>query len=728
MAVATSKTKQQETNRQQTKSKLLTTEKVDDIIKRENLGETIPRHEKLWFKNQIGVRKSGIPFGMTDNEVEEYGKCKLSVHYFAEKYCKIKLSDGTIGNMKLREYQKDIIDLYIKNRFSILMASRQTGKTISAAIVILHFMLFNNDKGVMIVANKGATVIEIVDKIKSIYQYLPFFLKKGVINWNNNSLTFENGCRLKTDKKSKTPAIGFTIDLLYFDEFAHVDSNIIESYYGAAVPIVSSIENSKIIITSTPKGYNLFYKLLMGAEKKEGDPDKNPYVSLRVYWWQVNGRRDTKFIPSKLRMEKYGVKFGEIKEILEKEYGYELYTKVLDGKKEYYIKYFSENEKTLISSIRQCRINKIPLAELGNITNWKEEQTKLIGGEAMFRQEFGIEFITGDKLLFDEVEMEKIVRSEEYFSNYKFNLLDKKLSIPYDRLEFLKDRPDLFLPQDMKKYYIAFSLDLGEGLGQDYTVINIFRIMMKDEDIIKNHKHKFVSKYDYLKLEQIGMFRSNIYSISEVAQLFYVLFFEIFDPEKCKGALEYNTYGAEFLSQCQRVFDGNNNYGDAIFARYKHKMEDKSFKIGFKVSKANKVNLLIKNFQQNQRKQNILLHNFDNIIELKTFAKVITPAGNFTFRSETGNDDCVMSTISVSTLYETISFKNLLDIFISNELKENDRKLIENLILEKDDGSMIDYGSLLSAKKSLGTGSSYNPNGFTRKTTIWNPSPFNRNF
>lgn len=108
--------------------RVFTTEKVKEIEEKENLGYPLKQHEKLWFKNQRGVRKAGIAFAMTNKEVSEYAKCKLSVHYFAEKYCKIKVEDGTIDNMKLRDYQKDIIDLYTKNRFSILMASRQTGK------------------------------------------------------------------------------------------------------------------------------------------------------------------------------------------------------------------------------------------------------------------------------------------------------------------------------------------------------------------------------------------------------------------------------------------------------------------------------------------------------------------------------------------------------------------------------------------------------------------------
>jgi len=120
--------------------RVFTTERVKEIEEKENLGQLLKQHEKIWFKNNPGVRKSNVTFAMTNEEISEYAKCKLSVHYFAEKYCKIKLEDSTIGSMKLRDYQKKIIDLYTRNRFSILMASRQTGKcnSFNTKILILN--------------------------------------------------------------------------------------------------------------------------------------------------------------------------------------------------------------------------------------------------------------------------------------------------------------------------------------------------------------------------------------------------------------------------------------------------------------------------------------------------------------------------------------------------------------------------------------------------------------
>lgn len=125
---------------------ILTTEIIKDIEERENLGKLLKRHERLWFTNTRGVRKANLVFAMTDDEFEEYIKCKINIHYFAENYCQIKREDGSIGPMKLRDYQKEIIDLYTKNPRSILMASRQTGKCITYVTEIL------------IVSEKGNTI------------------------------------------------------------------------------------------------------------------------------------------------------------------------------------------------------------------------------------------------------------------------------------------------------------------------------------------------------------------------------------------------------------------------------------------------------------------------------------------------------------------------------------------------------------------------------------------
>ena len=167
---------------QKERQMIFTTRLVDEATDKINDGIVIKRYQNPWLKSEVGLRRAGVTFKMTSDEQQEYVRCALDIHYFVEKYCKVKREDGSVGNITLRDYQMEILDNFINSRFNILMASRQVGKTISAAIFMLHKILFDNDKNIMIVANKGDTAVEIVDKIKSIYTLLPFFLKPGIHN------------------------------------------------------------------------------------------------------------------------------------------------------------------------------------------------------------------------------------------------------------------------------------------------------------------------------------------------------------------------------------------------------------------------------------------------------------------------------------------------------------------------------------------------------------------
>jgi hypothetical protein len=137
----------------------------------------------------------------------------------------------------------------------------------------------------MILANVGDTAEELMDKVKAIVRGLPFFLKPGMVVNNVMSMKFDNGCRAIAKTTTKTSAIGFTIHFLYMDEFAHIHSNFIESFFRSTYPTVSSSKVSRIIITSTPNGMNKFYELYQGAVEGE-----NTFYPLRVDWWQIPGR------------------------------------------------------------------------------------------------------------------------------------------------------------------------------------------------------------------------------------------------------------------------------------------------------------------------------------------------------------------------------------------------------------------------------------------------------
>jgi len=681
---------------------VFTTKMVDNVTKSINDGVVVKRFQNPWFQNEIGVRRSGIVFNRTEEEVQEYIKCKLDIKYFAQKYCKIKTEDGTITHIQLRDYQKEILDLFSKNRFSILCSSRQVGKTVNTAITILHFLLFNNDKNAMIVANVAATTIEIVDKIKSIYVLLPFFLKAGIKNWNQRSIVFDNGCRIKTAARSKTPAIGFTIDLLYMDEFAHIPSNIIEPYYTAAYPTVSAIQNSKIIITSTPNGMNLFYKLLTAAERPEGDPLKNNYKAMRVYWYQVPGRFVTYYRLNPFKMRDLGLTKEMVFDLAKEEF--EDSTKVL-------LKYNPDFDKDVVhvynNDIITEEVSKgfrfstpggkeIHISQIGEVSTWKEEAIKDIGGEDAFNQEFGLRFINSSRSLLSESIIEGLIKGKKNYEWQEIDKMETLLNFSYQDLKWIDD-PDIFSQERRKLVKGIISIDISEGLGQDYSVMNVFKISPKSIDTVEAFSTDYKNLSDFFCLEQIGLFRSNVISVKQLAELFYILAFEFFDPDNFRVVLEINTYGNEFLAHLPHVFDGNNNYGSNIFFRYKHKSDAIEEKVGLKLG--DNKNLLVKDYQDNMNKKNIIINNEDNIREITTFVKHTTAFGNTRYAADIGNDDIVMTVVNSSSVFQKHPYREIVEdaapTIAGTELYKHFQSILGNQV----DENSINYSSIIKEQR-----------------------------
>ena len=681
---------------------VFTSKIVDEVTEKINDGVVVKRFQNPWFKNEVGVRRAGLTFMMTEDEIQEYIRCKIDIQYFAEKYCRIKTEDGSVQNIKLRDYQRDILDLYTKNRFSILCGSRQIGKTINAAIAMLHFITFNNDKNIMIVANVRGTTVEIIDKIKNIYIQLPFFLKSAIKNWNQQSMIFENGCRIKSAARSKTPAIGFTIDFLYLDEFAHIPSNIIEPYYTAAFPTVSAIENSKIVITSTPNGMNLFYRLLTDAERPEGDALKNNYKPMRVYWYQVPGRFVTFFrlnnhrmydqkVTKELIFEQVFAEFGDITKV-EMRYNSDLMKDVI---------YIYNNDVCPDTLVKSFQIKKddgleIPIFSVAEVTTWKEEAIKDIGGEDAFNQEYGLRFVNATRSLLSESLIDQLLNNKKNYVYEEILEFSKKLKFSYSDLKWIDD-DDVFNPLMRNSIKGVISVDISEGLGQDYSIINIFKISPKNSEIIDFQQLNYTQLSDFFCLQQIGIFRSNFVSVKQLAELFYCLLFDYFNYENFKVVLELNNYGNEFLAHLPYVFDGNNNYGSNVFFRYKHRADATEEKVGLKVGE-NK-NMLVKEYQEAMDKKNFIITNEDNIREITTFVKHITPSGNVRYAADIGHDDTVMTLVNSSSVFSKYEFREMVEDYASKVVDSHTLSGWKDILKRSDFKEGVDYSSIININR-----------------------------
>lgn len=231
------------------------------------------------------LKKIGVNVELDANQVEEFVKCAESPIYFIENYVKIITLDKGFVKIDLYPFQKKAVTEINENRRVIVKAGRQVGKTTMVVGYILWYILFNEDKTVAVLANKAATAREILARIKIAYEALPMWLQQGVRTWNKGDIELENNCRIMATSTASSAIRGFSISLLYLDEFAFVPSNIADEFFTSVYPTISSGTTSKILISSTPNGMNHYYK--MWTDATEG---RNGFVAIEANWRQVPGR------------------------------------------------------------------------------------------------------------------------------------------------------------------------------------------------------------------------------------------------------------------------------------------------------------------------------------------------------------------------------------------------------------------------------------------------------
>ena len=231
------------------------------------------------------LKRANVPVEWTEKQVTEYTKCMDNPLYFIESYIKIVSLDEGLVPFKLYDFQKDMVGTFHKNRFTICKLPRQSGKSTTIIAYLLHYVLFNPNVNVAILANKAATARDLLGRLQLAYEHLPQWLQQGVMSWNKGSLELENGSKILASSTSASAVRGGSYNIIFLDEFAYVPSNVAEQFFSSVYPTISSGKTTKVMIVSTPHGMNMFYKLWVDAENQ-----RNSYIPIEVHWSEVPGR------------------------------------------------------------------------------------------------------------------------------------------------------------------------------------------------------------------------------------------------------------------------------------------------------------------------------------------------------------------------------------------------------------------------------------------------------
>jgi hypothetical protein len=237
------------------------------------------------YNGNSSLKRIGIYFSYSEEQVLELAKCAEDPIYFIDNYCYIVTLDYGIQPFKLYDCQKKKIKLIHDNRKVILMEGRQQGKTSSAAAYILWYTLFQDSKTAAILANKASTAREVMARYQLMFEHLPDWMQQGIKTWNKGDIELENGSIVFTAATTSAGIRGKSVNLLYIDEAAIIPNTVADAFFTAVYPVISAGQTTKILITSTPLGYNHFWKFWNDAVNKNND-----FVPLFIPYSEIPGR------------------------------------------------------------------------------------------------------------------------------------------------------------------------------------------------------------------------------------------------------------------------------------------------------------------------------------------------------------------------------------------------------------------------------------------------------
>ena len=108
-----------------------------------------------------------------------------------------------------------------------------------------------------------------MDRMRIAYEYLPHWIKPGILVYNKSEITFSNMSSIRAFATSSSASRGFSGSILVIDEMSFIPKNIMDEFFASVMPVVSSAKNSKVIIVSTPNGTSgLYYDIWQQANSK----------------------------------------------------------------------------------------------------------------------------------------------------------------------------------------------------------------------------------------------------------------------------------------------------------------------------------------------------------------------------------------------------------------------------------------------------------------------------
>lgn len=496
---------------------------------------------------------------------------------WGENFCKVINKQGEKVQFILNAQQRELVENL--DKYNIVLKSRQLGITTVSCMLSLYYAITKPSSHCMLISYSLDSANTIFDKLKQIYDDLPQAIRLKDIANNRKVLKFENGSKITvTTMGSKEIARGSSLAFVHISEVAFCKQELVSKQVLAIEQAM--LPDGKIILESTANGLNEFSNMWEKAEQSE-----SLYYPFFFSW-----------IDDKVMFEQEYKTFTKKYEAI---HGSRLSVEELEPEEKTY--------HELGASLEQLMWRRLKIAN---------------SSESQFKQEYPatpIEaFITSGNNLFNAAKVQG-----EYNSRKAIERLTDIPDIPVLLKSYIRSYLTVWeTPKSGEKYYIG--VDASEGIGQDYSVIDIF-----NSDAI-----------------EVAQFRSNKIQPYEIANICNELGLwynrALLIVEKASG-------GHIILDRLRNTYHYKN--------LYKHKDYDQRGKmvkkIGYKTTAKTKP-ILINDFVELWESGDMFIRSLATLNEMKTYV-----FSNGSMNAEIGtHDDTVIATaLAIQGIKSGINYK-----------------------------------------------------------------------
>lgn len=171
-----------------------------------------------------------IPYRSFLLETENFSlKCADMHIVFTENFEEVYVEDVSVGDLIITENGAEKVtkceflgrvdEMYDIEINSFEQAYYSNGilshNTATAALYLLWYAMFNNDKTVLVTSYKMDAVVEVLDRIRYAYETCPDHIRCGVTTYSFKRIVFDNKSVIVGQTMTENTGRGMTISLLY---------------------------------------------------------------------------------------------------------------------------------------------------------------------------------------------------------------------------------------------------------------------------------------------------------------------------------------------------------------------------------------------------------------------------------------------------------------------------------------------------------------------------------